>query len=70
VQCRLGREVDAGVVQAGEFVAQVHGDAVGEAGDDPEDASFPPEQGRSPLFSVVIAEGQSMAAMGGSPGGP
>jgi hypothetical protein len=47
VQYRLGREVDAGVVQAGKFVAQVHGDAVGEAGDDPEDASFPSGAGKA-----------------------
>jgi hypothetical protein len=55
--------VEAGV-EAGDGVAEVHEVTGGEAGCYPQDAFFPPEDGRWPLSRAMIAASQSIHARG------
>ncbi len=51
------------VIQAGDSVAEINRDAVGEARGQQEDTPLPAEQGRPPLARAVTAASQSIAAI-------
>jgi len=57
------QKLDVAVVEPGERVAEVGGDAVGEAGGDPEHPLLSSGEGR-PVSRALMAAGQSMSAIG------
>jgi hypothetical protein len=58
-------EFDVAVVELGESVTKVYGDAVGDARGQTQDSLLAlPEQGRAPALRAVIAFAQSTSAIG------